>query len=320
MVQCPGATGQEDGYLRFMRNFALASPLALSGCSFTDLSLLNPAGPMARAEYHYTLALVGVMLIIIVPTLVMTILFPLRYHHSRKAKYTPDWSFSLVIEILAWGVPLGIVFVLCFLTVRGVYALDPWGPGTLNAVAATDGEPALDVQVIATDWQWVFIYPEQKIASIDELVVPAGRRVNLVMTATSNMDGFYIPAVAPMVDAMPAMQTKDAFVIDRPGQFTGFSTDFSGAGFSWMQFATRAVSDADYASWVKTVQASGAPLDYAVFDTKIAQPQVNYGAKPSYYTLNDAKLFGEVMAAAMMGKVYPVPDALTASVNSTENQ
>jgi cytochrome o ubiquinol oxidase subunit II len=302
--------------LRFIRKLALASPLALTGCSFADFSLLNPAGPMARAEYHYTLALVGVMLIIILPTLVMTILFPLRYHHSRKATYRPDWSFSLPIEILAWGIPLGIVVVLCFLTVSGVYAVDPWNPGVLPKAAAATDEPAINVEVIATDWQWVFIYPDEKIATIDELVVPAGRRVNLKMTATSNMNGFYIPAVAPMVDAMPAMQTRDAFIIDNPGHFTGFSTDFSGAGFSWMQFSTRAVSDADYAAWVKTVQATGTPLDYAAFDKTIAPPKVNYGAKPSYYTLTDPGLFGQVIMAAMMGKTYPVPDTLTESVDT----
>ena len=271
---------------------------------------------MARAEYHYTLALVGVMLVIILPTLVMTILFPLRYHHSRKATYRPDWHFSLAIEILAWGVPLVIVTVLCFLTVSGVYALDPWGPGALAKADAATSEPAINVQVIATDWQWVFIYPDEKIATIDELVVPAGRRVNLKMTATSNMDGFYIPAVAPMVDAMPAMQTQDAFIIDNPGHFTGFSTDFSGAGFSWMEFSTRSVSNADYASWVKNIQATGAPLDYATFDKTIAPAKVNYGAKPSYYTLTDPGLFGQVISAAMMGKTYPVSDALTESVDT----
>jgi cytochrome o ubiquinol oxidase subunit 2 len=286
----------------------------LAGCSFDDLRLFIPAGPMARAELHYMLALVGVMLIVIVPTLVMTIVFPLRYHHSRNAKYTPDWSFSLTIEVLAWGIPLAIVAVLCYFTIAGVYALDPWGPGAL--ANAGDGEAPITVEVIATDWQWVFVYPNEKIATIDDLVVPAGRRVNLIMTATSNMNGFYIPQVAPMVDAMPAMQTKDAFIIDQPGTFTGFSTDFSGAGFSWMQFSTRAVSDADYAAWVKTVQTTGSALDYATFDQKIAQPQVNYGAKPSYYTLADAGLYGKVIMAAQMGKLYPVPDSFTATVNT----
>ncbi len=299
--------------MRFLRKFLLLSPLALAGCSVDDLRLFFPAGPMARAELHYMLALVGVMLIIIVPTLVMTIVFPLRYHHSRNAKYTPNWHFSLSIELLAWGIPLAIVGALCFLTVKGVYALDPWHPGVL-ANAGND-EPAINVEVIATDWQWVFVYPDEKIATIDDLVVPAGRRVNLIMTATSNMNGFYIPQVAPMVDAMPAMQTKDAFIIDQPGTFTGFSTDFSGAGFSWMQFSTRAVSDADYASWVKNVQATGTPLDYAAFDQKIAPAQVNYGAKSSYYSLTDTGLYGKVIMAAMMGKAYPVPDSLTRSVN-----
>ncbi len=299
--------------MRIWRNLGLLAPLALAGCSVHDLRLFFPAGPMADVEFHYTWLMVVTMLIVIVPTLVMTIVFPLRYHHSRNAKYTPNWDFSAVIEVLAWGIPLAIVLPLCYMTIKAVNALDPWNPPAL-AGQGSGGAP-VNVEVVATDWQWVFIYPDQKIATIDELVVPAGRRVNLTMTATSNMNGFYIPQVAPMVDAMPAMQSKDAFIIDKPGQFTGFSTDFSGAGFSWMQFQTKAVTDAGFAAWVQGVQAGAPALDYPTFTAKIAPAQVNYGAKISEFTLADPKLFDEVMAAAMMGKVYPVPPALDDSVN-----
>jgi cytochrome o ubiquinol oxidase subunit 2 len=167
----------------------------------------------------------------------------------------------------------------------------------------------------------VFVYPEQNIATIDDLVVPVGRHVQLTMTATSAMNGFYIPQVAPMVDAMPAMVSKDAFEIDHPAEFTGFSTDFSGAGFSWMVFKTRVIPQADFDNWVKTVQASPDQLTYESFTQKIAPPQVNYGAKPSYFSTPDAgSLFGKVVMDAMMGKTYPVPDSLTKSIASTEGE
>jgi cytochrome o ubiquinol oxidase subunit 2 len=274
-------------------------------------------GLMAGLEFNYTLWITGIMMVIIVPTLVLTVVFPIFYHHSRNNRHEPDWHYSLPIEIGAWGVPLAIVAVLGWLTVHGIYRIDPWNPPVL-ADAPGSANP-ITVEVIATDWQWVFVYPDQKIVTIDDLVVPAGQRVNLKLTATSNMNGFYVPQVAPMVDAMPAMETKDAFEIDQPAQFTGFSTDFSGAGFSWMHFTTRILAPADFATWVKTVQTTGKPLDYNAFTQTIAQPQVNYGATPSYFSAPQAAgIFGMVIMDAMNGKTYPVSSALNKSVASTE--
>ncbi len=298
--------------------FLILPALLLPGCTTADLRLFHPVGLVARAEMHYTLILVITMLIIIVPTLLMTIIFPLRYHHSRNAKYTPDWHFSLSIELLAWGVPLAIVAFLCYLTIKGVYAVNPWAPGILaNAPGAS--QPPINVQVIATDWQWVFIYPDQGVATIDDLVVPAGRIIHLQMTSTSNMNGFYIPQVVPMVDAMPAMESKDAFELNHPATYTGFSTDFSGAGFSWMQFSTRVVPQAAFDGWVQSLQSSPSQLTYAAFQ-KIAQPTVNVGAKPAYFSAPDKNLFNEVITAAMQGVVYPVPDSFTKRVSDNSAQ
>ena len=305
--------------MRHWRQLGLLAPLALAGCSTDNIRLFHPDGVMGGLEFHYTLWITGIMLLIIVPTLLMTIIFPLRYHHSRNAKYTPDWHFSAPIEILAWVIPLGMVVVLAYMSVSAIYRIDPW---TAPALASAPGaaQPPINVQVITTDWQWVFIYPDQKIATIDDLVVPEGRRINLTMTSTDVMNGFYIPQVAPMVDVMPAMISKDAFEIDHPAEFTGFSTDFSGAGFSWMQFKTRIVAQSDFDAWVKSVQANPDQLTYGVFTQKIAPAQVNYGATPSYFSVADTGIFGKVVMDAMNGKTYPVPDSLTKSVASNEGE
>jgi cytochrome o ubiquinol oxidase subunit 2 len=304
--------------LRFLRHIGLFSPLLLAGCSTDAFRLFHPFGLIAGLELHYTLLITGIMMIIIVPTLLMAVLFPILFHHSRNAKYDPHWHFSAPIEIAAWGVPLVIVAVLGWLSVKSIHDVDPWNPPILATAPGASTAP-LTVEVIATDWQWVFVYPDLKIVTIDDLVVPAGTRVNLKLTATSNMNGFYIPQVAPMVDAMPAMETKDAFEIDQTASFTGFSTDFSGAGFSWDQFATHVVAPADFANWVKTVQASTKTLDYAGFTQTIAQPQVNYGATPSYFSApNAAGIFGAVIMDAENGKTYPVSTALTKSVADSE--
>jgi cytochrome o ubiquinol oxidase subunit 2 len=297
----------------FLKPLLLLPALLLSGCSTDGFRLFHPVGLLGGAELHYTLLIVGVMLIVILPTLVMTVLFPLRYHKSRNAKYRPDWTHSTVVEIVAWGVPLVIVGFLSYFSIQAIYVVNPYGPTALDNAPGAALAP-LEVDVISTDWQWFFVYPAQHIATIDDLVVPAGQRVEFQMTSTSVMNGFYIPQIAPMIDVMPGMRTKDAFEVDQPGTFEGFSTDFSGAGFSWMQFSTRVVAPADFAAWVKATQASPNQLTYAAFQT-LAQPTVNVGAKPAYFSAPDQGLFMDVYNAAQQGVVYPVPDSLTKSVS-----
>jgi cytochrome o ubiquinol oxidase subunit 2 len=306
---------QEDDDLRFLRHFALCAPLLLlAGCSTVNFALFHPVGRVAEAEYHYTLLLVGVMMIIILPTFLLMVIFPLRYRKSRNATYAPNWSHSTIIEILAWGVPVAITAVLIHYSFVGVYAVNPYSPDALDGSPGS-ALPPIKVDVVTTDWQWFFIYPDQHIATIDDLVVPAGRRVVL----RSVMNGFYIPRVAPMIDAMPGMRTEDSFEVDQPGTFEGFSTDFSGAGFSWMQFSTRVVSQADFDAWAKTVQANPNTLPYATF-TQLAHPTVNFGAKPAYFSAPDPELFDKVVRDAMNGVAYPVPDSLTESVSSNEGK
>ncbi|OYV41384.1 MAG: hypothetical protein B7Z81_01000 [Acidocella sp. 20-61-6] len=289
--------------------------LALAGCSTGDYRLFHPVGAIAHTELLYTIIDVGVMLIIILPVAVMIGVFSWRYHHSRNATHTPDWSHSLTLEFLVWGVPLIMVAALGYFSFKSIFMVNPYGPTVLESNAAAP----LDVDVITTDWQWIFVYPAQHIATIDELEVPAGRNVQLRLTSTSVMNGFYIPQLAPMIDVMPGMRTKDAFESDQTGNFEGFSTDFSGAGFSWMRFATKIVAPADFDKWISTVQASPTQLSYAAFQ-KLAQPTVNVSAKPAYFSNVDPKLFEKVYDAANAGVVYPVPAALTKSIADVSAQ
>jgi cytochrome o ubiquinol oxidase subunit 2 len=281
--------------------------LTLTACG-SAFRLFHPAGPVANAEWHYTILNTGVMLLIIIPTTILTLVFALRYRKSRAAKYDPSFSHSLSLELAMWGVPLVVVVILTFCTYSSVFAVNPADPLTLDnkndpgAMAAP-----LDVDVVTTDWQWIFIYPDQKIATIDDLVVPAGRTVRLRLTSATVTNDFYIPQVAPMIDVMPGMRTQDAFRVNRPGNYEGFSADFSGAGFSWMQFATRIVTPDDFTAWVKQTQSAPDHLDLARF-MQIAQPTINEGAKPEYFSGTDPDLFNKVYAAIEMGQIFPVPE------------
>jgi cytochrome o ubiquinol oxidase subunit 2 len=296
----------KDGMMvyRGLKLALVAALLALGGCG-ENVRLFHPVGPVASAEWHFTLINTGIMLLIIIPTTVATILFAFRYRKSRNAKYDPTFSHSLSLEFLMWGVPLVIVVILTVCAYDSVFAVNPGGPTSLGPQTA-DNAP-LKVDVITTDWQWIFVYPDQKIATIDDLVVPQGRTVSLQLTSATVTNDFYIPQVAPMIDVMPGMRTTDFFRVNRPGNYEGFSADFSGAGFSWMQFATRIMAPADFDAWVKQTQTAPNHLDFAKFQT-IAQPTINETAKPQYFSNADPDLFGNVMMAVQNGQIYPVPE------------
>jgi cytochrome o ubiquinol oxidase subunit 2 len=296
------------------------SVLPLAGCGET-YRLFYPKGPVAAAQLKFTIIDVGIMLLIILPTTLMLCVFLWRYQKTRKAAYDPDWAHSMTIELLIWGGPIAIVAMLAVFTYESVVEVNPYNPTVLLSPAGTPAQPPLLVDVITTDWQWFFIYPQQHIATIDDLVVPQGRVVRLRLTSTSVTNDFFIPQLAPMIDVMPGMQTQCAFSSYGPGNFTGFSADFSGAGFAWMQFSTRVMSKNQFNGWVSSVQAGQAmpnhtALTYAVFQ-KLAHPTINIDAKPGYFSTVEPNVFNHAVMDAMQGVVYPVPDDLTEKMAPT---
>lgn len=289
----------------------------LGGCTRTGFRLFDPAGPVASASLTFTLLDILVMSLIILPTTGAIAVFIWRYRKAANAHYDPEWSHSLPIELLVWGVPILIVAALAFVSYNGTMATNPFGPTALASTraGAPPAEAPLEIDVITTDWQWLFVYPAQRIASIDEVVVPEGRNVTFRMTSTSVTNDFFIPQLAPMIDIMPGMVTSSAMRADRLGTFRGFSADFSGAGFAWMQFATRVVPAADFPKWVDGVRSGAVgpnrgDLTYAAFE-KLAHPTLNLNATPSYFSAVDPDLFDKTRMAAMQGVVYAVPGDLT---------
>jgi cytochrome o ubiquinol oxidase subunit II len=285
--------------------------LALSSCKAGDYRLFHPLSQVAAVEWWATLFEAGIMSLIIVPVTCLIALFIWRYRKGANAAYDPNWSHSLVLEVLVWGVPLVIVAICGVVSLRTIHEVDPYAPGILAKAEST--QAPLEIDVVTTDWQWLFIYPAQHIASVDELVVPAGRVAHFRLTSVSVVNDFFIPQLAPMIDVMPGMRTEDTFDAPGPGTYTGFSADFSGAGFSWMQFATRIVSQSDFDAWVAQAAASPRQLTYTAF-TQFAQPTLNEGAKISYFANPTPGLFENVVAAAQAGVVYPVSDKLTYSI------
>ena len=218
----------------------LALPLlALLGAC--DAVVLSPSGDVAMQQRDLVLISTGLMLLIILPVMALTVLFAWRYRAANKeARYEPDWDHSTQLELIIWAAPLLIIICLGALTWVGTHILDPYRPlGRLDASRPTQvlGKP-LEVQVVALDWKWLFFYPEYGIATVNELAAPVDRPIMFRITSSSVMNSFYIPALAGQIYAMPGMETKLHAVINKPGDYAGFSANYSGAGFSGMRFAT----------------------------------------------------------------------------------
>jgi cytochrome o ubiquinol oxidase subunit 2 len=253
------------------RRLSLAplAPLALlpllGGC---NMIVLNPAGDIARQQANLVLASVGLMLLIVLPVMAATVFFAWRYRASNKdATYEPDWDHSTGLELMIWAAPLLIIIMLGALTWISTHTLDPYRPlGRLAPGKTTVGARApLEIQVVALDWKWLFIYPEQGVATVNALVLPTDRQVRFRITSSAVMNSFYVPALAGQIYAMPGMETKLHAVLNRPGKFEGFSANYSGAGFSGMHFVTQGVDAATFDAWAARMRAKGGTLSGAEY-------------------------------------------------------
>ena len=271
----------------------MLSPLVLlAGCNTV---VMNPSGDIAAQQGHLILVSTLLMLLIIVPVIALTFLFAWRYRKSNtSARYEPDWDHSTKLELVIWGAPLLIIIALGLLTWISTHLLDPYRP--LQRLDANRPIPAdtkpLEVQVVALDWKWLFIYPEQGIATVNELVTPIDVPVRFKITASTVMNSFYIPALAGQIYAMPGMQTTLNAVINKPGEYEGFSANYSGAGFSHMRFKYHGVSDQEFASWVKKTKASGKALDRADY---LALEKPSEREPVRYYGKVEPELFDAVV-------------------------
>jgi cytochrome o ubiquinol oxidase subunit II len=250
----------------------LPALVLLGGC---DVVLLAPSGDVALQQRNLLLASTGLMLIIILPVLALTLIFAWHYRASNaKAAYDPHFHHSTALEVAIWTVPLLIIVALGALTWMGTHLLDPYRPiGRISAAKPlTQGQRAdaprtdvkpLTVQVVALDWKWLFFYPEQGIATVNELAAPVDVPIQFRLTSQAVMNAFFVPTLAGMIYTMPGMETKLHAVINRAGTYKGLSANYSGAGFSRMNFPFHGMSGADFEAWVAKVKGSGENLDRA---------------------------------------------------------
>jgi len=276
----------------FFKGFISLAATLLAGCNTV---LLNPSGAVAAQQGHLIVQSTVLMLLIVIPVIVLTVVFAWRYRQSnQEATYTPDWDHSTQLELVIWAAPLLIIIALGALTWISSHTLDPFRPlRRLDAARPISAETRpLTVEVVALDWKWLFIYPEQGIATVNELAAPVDVPINFRITASSVMNSFFVPALAGQVYAMPGMQTQLNAVMNQPGVYEGFSANYSGAGFSGMHFKFKGLSTAGFEQWVQSVKASDQELSKAGYQ-ELAKPSERDPVRR--YSSVDASLYDAIL-------------------------
>ena len=243
------------------------------------VSVIHPTGMIAEQERNLLVFATLLMLVVVLPVFILTFVFTWKYHReNKKAKYEPKWDYSLTLEVLWWGVPLVIVAILSVLTWTETHRLDPYRP-------IPSEKKALNVQVVALQWRWLFLYPEEGIATINYFKFPVDRPVSFSITAQSPMNSFWIPDLGGQIFAMPKMETKLHLIADRLGRFRGSSANISGKGFAGMTFFAESVTNEDFDSWVKESQHAKT-LDWNDY-TEIAKPSEDSREQTFHLVKND---------------------------------
>lgn len=248
--------------------------------------MLDPKGPIALAERNLLLDAFYVMLVVIVPIIVLTIFFAWKYRASNTAaEYAPTWSNSVRIDAFVWLVPTAIVIAVALLLWRDTHRLDPYRP-------IESKEPTIEVQVVAQDWKWLFIYPAQGIAVVNQLAFPAGRPVSLRITSDTVMNSFYVPQLAGQIYAMAGMQTRLQMLADQPGKFVGRNSQYSGGGYSQQHFEVLAMTPADFDAWVARARAGNRRLDAQTYPALAAKSRAN---PVTYYSAVEPGLYESII-------------------------
>ncbi len=233
--------------------------LMLAGCSHQGI--LDTAGPIAAGERTILLNSVAIMMVIVVPTILATLGFAFWYRADKpRGRYLPDWAYSGRVELVVWSIPILVILFLSGVIWVGSHDLDPFKP-----LESEKTVKPMEIDVVSLDWKWLFIYPEQGVATVNQLVIPTGVPIHFKLTSASVMNTFFIHRLGSMIYTMNGMVTQVNLQADKPGTYWGQSAQYSGDGFSDMNFQTHAVAPADFAGWVAKTKGQGPALDANVY-------------------------------------------------------
>jgi len=252
-----------------------------------NVAVLNPKGLIALKERNLMVTATLLMLIVVVPVYILTFSIAWKYRAGNdKAKYMPDWDGHRALELTWWAIPAAIILTLAVITWQSTHELDPYKP------LASTAKP-LTIQVVAMQWKWLFIYPDQHIATVNEVRFPKDTPINFEITSDGPMNSFWIPQLGGQIYAMAGMETHLHLMANEAGTYRGSSANISGQGFAGMKFTAQATSQADFDAWVGATQHSPQRLGLDEYSRLSAPSQNN---PPAYYALQEQDLYDrEVM-------------------------
>lgn len=281
--------------------------ISLSGLGGCGEGVLSPAGPVGDAERIILLDSLAIMLAIIIPTVLATLAFAWWFRASNtRALHLPEWSYSGRLELVVWSIPALVVMFLGGIAWISSHDLDPARP------LSSPVKP-LEVDVVSLDWEWLFIYPQQGVASINHLTVPVGVPLHFRITSATVMNVFFVPRLGSMIYAMNGMATQLNLQADKPGTYHGLSGQFSGDGFSNMVFDVQAVSQSQFDDWIAQTHGSGRVLDEAAYRGLLRQ---KLRATPYTYSVVKAGLFDAIVTQALPSGDGPVAASTTPRTSS----
>lgn len=255
-----------------------------------NFAVLNPMGEIGKKEKQLFIFTCLLSLVIVVPVFLMLFLIVHRYKEGNtKAKYSPDWDHNRFLEGLWWGIPCVIILILSVVTWTSSHQLDP------SKAIESKAKP-INIQVVALQWKWLFIYPDEKIASVNSFDFPVNTPVHFTLTADAPMNSFWIPNLGGQIYAMPGMSTQLNLMADKIGDYRGSSANISGTGFAGMDFVAKASSLKNYTEWKKTLQDTKIIMDQDVYND-LAKPSSD--VKPVFYKLDDAYLYDKIVMKYM---------------------
>ena len=285
---CPQVAGTPGASATWLRAISMTgAAMLLASC---NEGVLDPRGPVGKAERIILYDSTAIMLAVVIPVIVLTLAFAWWFRaKNSQARYRPDWEYSGRIEMIIWSIPALVILFLGGIAWTGSHDLDP-------PVPLADSTAPLDIEVISLDWRWLFIYPHEGIASLNRLVVPAGVPLRFRLTSTTVMNSFFVPQLGSQIYAMPNMVTRLNLKADQPGTFEGLSAQFSGDGFSDMRFDLVSTEADAFKDWVNTTKTQGGVLDEKTFE-QLVRPAKAEGAQ-TYAQVNEG-LFDRISSGHM---------------------
>lgn len=253
-----------------------------------NIALFNPKGVIAEQQMYLLIYVSVVLLLAAVPTILLLYFMAWKYRESNeRAVHDPNVRRGKLFELSIWGIPTVIMVILVVAMYPATHTLEP------RKTIASDKEP-ITIQVISMRWKWVFLYPEQKIATVNFVQIPEDTPIIFELTADeAPMSSFWIPNLAGQLYTMTSHVNRLNVLAEDVGDYPGSSAEINGAGFAGMKFTARVSTSADFERWTETTRQSTSILDSAAY-RKLVEPSENNPV--AYYANYEDGLYDTIIA------------------------